>query len=269
VPLGRRVLLYTITLAVILIGPILIESFRKKRIKMFHILGVVLAILVIVSWGFRTFYAMRISISKLAFEKKPAVTEIVPYTIDLMRDSYAMAELQEKLTANISQRPFILSYLAGLIEAHTEKNIPFFGELRHAFAMAVPSLLQPQKTHKMLPASENVIHPLLGLPLFDGPNTMLTAGLNDLGLIGMLLYPIAVLGLYILLSRLIVVKCSPFLYLFIVLRLMYSLLYLEDSFGALVGSGLRDLSIVALIYWVILKIPAHKFVIGRFRRSNV
>ncbi|MFC1789202.1 hypothetical protein ACFLZE_04740 [Thermodesulfobacteriota bacterium] len=268
-PLGRRVLMYTIILAVFLIGPTLFESFRKKRIKMFHILGFALAILVIFGWGFRTFYAMRMSISKLAFEKRPPVIEIIPYTIDLMRDSYAMTELQEKLTDNISQRPFILSYLAGLIDAHTEKNTPFFGELRHALAMAVPSLLQPQKTRKMAPAAEDVIHPLLGLPVFDGPNTMLTAGLNDLGFIGMLLYPIAMVGLYILLSRLIVVKCPPFLYLFIVQRLIYSLLYLEESLGELIGSGLRDLAIVAFCYWAILKIPAHKFAIGRFRRSDV
>lgn len=259
IPLGRRVLMYTIITTVIVIGPLFFESFRKKKIKIFHILGVVLAILVITGWGFRSFYAMRMSIYKMTFQQTSSVTEIIPYTLELMRDSYAMAELQEKLAENISQRPFILSYLAGLIDAHTSRNTPAFGELGLALAMTVPSLLQPQKTRDLPSTSEDYIHPILGLPVFDGPNTMLTAGLNDLGLLGILIYPVMIVGVYILISRVILSNCPPFLCLFISLRLMYSLLYLEDGLGSIVGSGLRDLAIVALFYWAILKIPTNSF----------
>jgi len=244
-------------------------NYRKRKIKIFHIIWGALAIFVLLGWGFQSFYAMRISVNKMALQNKPGVMEIVPYTIDLMSDSYAMAELHEQLIENISQRPFILSYLAGLFEAHMDKNVPVFSELWQALAMSVPSLFYPQKTDRLASESEDFTHPLLGLPVFDGPNTMLTSGLNDLGFIGILIYPIAIVGLYILIYRMIFSNCPPFLSLFILSRLMYSLLYLEESLGTSVGAGLRDLAVVSLFYWVILKIQVHKLPIARFRRTGV
>ena len=54
-----------------------------------------------------------------------------------------------------------------------------------------------------------LLHLLLKVPVFDGPNSIITAGLSDLGVIGMGLYPIGEVGLYIILCRVISKKCPP------------------------------------------------------------
>jgi len=268
IPLGRRVLMYTMILAVISIGPTLFESFQRKRIKRFHLLGAALAVFVIIFCGTQLFFMMRVSLYKSSFDKKPSLSEIAPYTIDLMRDSYAITEFWEKQIDNISQRPFVLSYLAGLLEVHTKKDTHFFGELGHALGMAIPSFFFPQKTRELASSSEGVSHRLLGIPVFDGPNTFLTAGLNDLGLMGMLIYPVGIVGLFTLIVRLIPANCPPFIYTFIVLRLMYSILYIEEGLGAIVGSGLRDLFIVAVFYWAILKLPLKRFSVEGNKKTH-
>lgn len=263
IPLGRRVIMYTLMLFLILLGPNSFKDFRKSRTKLFHFIVIIISTSIILIWGVRAFYAMRITVNKMAVQEKPTIMEIVPYFVDIIQDSYALAEVNEKLIQNISDRPFVLSYLAGLIAAHNKNSTPFFGELRHAIVMAIPSIFYPNKIAKLAPASELIIHQSLGLPIFDGPNTIVTAGLNDLGFVGMVIYPIGVVSLYILLCRVIIANCPPFLFLFILLRLMYSLIYLEESLGAIVGSGLRDLLIVALFYWVMLKVPSNRFSFGR------
>ena len=268
VPFGRRVLMYSLMTTLIFIGPEIFENFRKKRIQVYHAVAIAMALCVFLAWGFRAFYAIRISIYKMAAEEKPPILDIVPYYFDLMKNSYALAEVHEKLIDNISERPFILSYLAGLLSAHTHRSTPVFGELRYALAMSVPSFLYPEKTSKMASASEEIVHTSLGLSVFDGPNTIITAGLNDLWMIGMVIYPVGIIVLYILICRIIPAYCPPFLSSFIVLRLIYTLLYFEESLGALVGSGLRDLFIVSLIYWIVLKIPVFRFHIGRIRRAH-
>lgn len=266
IPLGRRVLMYTLMLFLILLGPNAFKGFLKSRNKTFHFIVILLSTSIILIWGFRAFYAMRITVNNMAVKEKPPIMEIVPYFVDMLQDSYALAEVHEKLIDNISERPFVLSYLAGLIAAQQKKDTPLFGELRHAIVMAIPSVLYPKKNTETAPASEEFIHQSLGLPVFDGPNTIVTAGLNDLGLMGIVIYPVGVVCTYSLLCRVIMTNCPPFLFLFIVSRLMYSLLFLEESFGALVGSGLRDLFIVALFYWILLKAPSRDFAFGRIRK---
>jgi hypothetical protein len=255
IPLGRRVLIYTLILTAFSIGPKLFKMFKDKKLKMLHLICIAFLFLIISVWGFQIFYATRIALNKLSLERKPPLTEIIPYTIDLMKDSYARAEMQERQRENILHRPFILSYFAGILKVHSGKEISPFLEFRHALAMSIPSLINPDKTRELKPAGEDIIHPLIGIPVFDGPNTIVTAGLNDLGLIGVFIYPIAIVGLYLIIIRSLPAKCPPFVYAFIVLRLIYSILYIEEGLGSLVGSGLRDLFLVAGFYWIISSLP--------------
>jgi len=267
IPLGRRVLMYTLLLSFILIGSNGDKRVQKEKFRIFYITAILLIISFIFVWGFRVFYTMRVVVNKMAAEQKPAVMDIIPHYIELIKDSYFQAEVHEGLIENISERPFVLSYLAGLFSAHYDYSAPLFGELGHSLRMAIPSLIYSQKSKGFINTSEDFTHPLLRIPVFDGPNTIVTAGLNDLGIIGMVLYPIGVVGLYVLLYRIISKKCPPFILAFIGVRLVYSLLYLEESLGSIVGSGLRDLFIVAALYWIVMKAPLNHFAIGRFRRS--
>jgi hypothetical protein len=267
VPLGRRVLIYTLILILFLRGPHIIKKVRKRETGVFHILLILLITSVIIFYCFRVFYAFRIAVSTMAVEKKPPTMEIIPHAVDLFQSSPGQAAIHEKLVKNISYRFFILSYLAGLIAAHHEHETPFLGELKHALALAIPSFIYSKKA-QLPPTPENFVHPSLGLPVFDGPNTIIISGLNDMGWIGMIIYPIGIVALYILLYRLVCARCPPFLSAFIVLHFLYSLLYVENSLGRWVGSGLRDLAVVSFGYWIILKLPLKQLITKRIRRVS-
>lgn len=254
IPTGRRVLIFTSIACVMIAGPDLIPSIRKRITPKSAVILVLLFVTLL--YGYRIFYAMRICIWQLSHEDKPPLTEVFPYLVDAMTDSYFRAELQEKLMENTTQRSFyFLSYFAGLLHAHERRASPALGELKYSLLMAVPSTLFQSKTRILPSSQEEISHPPLGLPVFDGANSLLTAGLNDLGLLGICVYPIGVVSLYIAIVRKMPKTWPRFVCAFVVFRFAYQLLYVEDSMGGFVGSSLRDLFIVVALCLLIFKVP--------------
>ena len=255
VPMGRRVLMYTLMLNLFLIGHWVKVKIKFKKRRYPYLIAGVLSVAIIFSWGFRAFFVMRLAVEKAQFRERPPIMEIIPYYAELLQDSYAQAEINERLAQNISQRPFVLSYLAGLFSIHEQKKMPWFAELHYAITMSVPSALYHRKLQVQAASSEDLVHPMLGLPVYDGPSTIITAGLNDMGILGIIIYPMTIIGLFIVVFRFIPSNWQAFIRIFILLRLLYSLLCFEVSLGELISYGLRDLFIVVLFYWILYKIP--------------
>jgi hypothetical protein len=108
-------------------------------------------------------------------------------------------DLIEKLVSGFISRSFIISYFAELISAHQYFKPLHGDELIFAFKIAIPHFLYPDKY--LLPMSSEVFsHPALGIQVFDGPNSLITAGYNDFELYGAIFYPL----FFIFISRLII-----------------------------------------------------------------
>ena len=253
IPMGRRVLMYTFILLILIQGHKILNSMQKFHLKHLYIVISILIVAIFNSWCFQTFYAMRIAIAQYDYQENQSIATIAQDTHSLLTGAYTHAKIQEELIDNISTRPFILSYLAALLAAHQDNNTPLFGELLHAIAISMPSAVNPLKTYKLTSSTEEFTHPSLNINIFDGPNTIFTAGLNDLKYFGILLYPILIMLIYILLIFFIPKKIPEFIKKFIIIKLSYSLLYFEDDLNSMIGSGLRDTLLISIIYYTFYK----------------
>jgi hypothetical protein len=111
--------------------------------------------------------------------------------------------------------------------------------------LAVPRLLSSNKGEVVarLASSEAVTHPAMGLRVFDGPNTILTEGYADFGLVGAFAYPIAILLFYSSASLVAARYVERSLRPFVQIALAFSLLSVERTLEAYLVD-LRNLVLV-------------------------
>ena len=93
------------------------------------------------------------------------------------------------LSENALERPFVIKYLAQVIEKISHDRQLSGEALYTTILFSIPSALIGAKAFA---TDEELIHPKLGLVITDDPNTILTTGAADFGWPGLLLYPMLV-----------------------------------------------------------------------------
>jgi hypothetical protein len=247
---GRRVFLYSLITTFIGLS---ISGFRlpKYSFKRWLTVGVgVPALFILVYFGFIFFFALRLSIDAVGYEA-PMIELLYNAKEVVQGDS---PNLIAELSSNIKERPFILSYLAGFVAAQKTYS-PLWGqEVVFAFQTAIPSLLFPHKLHLLPKMQEEFVHPAFGFSVFDGPNTIMTAGFNDFGIPGAILYPILLVLIYGFFLKIIFRYLHFVLFQLVVFRLIYQLFYVEQSLSNLLTSSLRDLALITGLFFIISKL---------------
>ena len=247
--LGRRSLIFTI------VGMIIAYAIKNrgelnllKKYKLRNLLYAFI-IAIVLSTSFKFLFALRLSSSII--QDKLSIKELIVGAYELMEsDSKFVAE---SLSENSNQRTFILSYLATIFDAE-EGYKPLYGdELIYSIKMGIPSIIFPSKIYTLPADTETLVHPRLGIPVFDGPNTIITSGVTDFGYIGGFLYPLILI--FINLKIVQYTKNLPlFVVYFIKFRLIYMTLSIEQTLYTFISSGPRDLLVLALIFSIILKL---------------
>jgi hypothetical protein len=98
------------------------------------------------------------------------------------------------------------------------------------------------------------VHPAFAIPVFDGPNTLVTAGFDDFGVVGAIGYPLILAAIYIVIRQITANRLPPFLYYLVAFRLIYQLLYVEQGLSAMLTVGLRDLAIITITFLFLWKL---------------
>lgn len=142
------------------------------------------------------FMAMRLASyeSSIHGERKPSPALILEKTWDLVVND--TATIAAKSDENLSERTFIIGYLSELTWK-TSIQAPLYGEvLKLNVGMAIPRAIWPAKFRSLKYSTDEVLaNPELGLPITDAANSLLTAGMTDFGLLGMICYPIGMIAL--------------------------------------------------------------------------
>lgn len=265
--LGRRVLLYSVVVSLVMLAASgrNIKITSPKRWVLFGFLFVGISIIFYI--GSNIFYALRLAHN--IFGEKVGIFELASKGFELLQ--YDRSYVANQLSENQSSRVFILSYLAGLLSVLSSHSSLWGKEFIYAVLIAVPSLLFPQKASLIPGASEDIVHPALGVAVFDGPSTVMTAGLVDFWIFGALLYPVILVMLYVLVRRLLVGRLPPILYLLVMLRLIYQLFYVEQSLSGLLTTGLRDIFLFTVffyfVYWLLGSASSSSSISLRKRRK--
>lgn len=242
VVIGRRYLLYSLLLSLVMFFSG--SNASRESIKWKSVLGV-LAVGFVLFYGFKLFFVLRLAAYVLG--RNPNVLEHVHFAFENW-ESFQNPGINEQFYQNIGSRPFILSYFAGLIGRQTS-DLPGLGvDLYYSVMMSIPSLFMPLKNVVFPHSSEEMMHPLYNIMVFDGPNSVLVSGFNDFGIIGAIFYPLFVVLLFGFYYKLIL-RWVPntSIHIFVILALLFNLLYIEQSLAA-VFVLIRDLTILVVLF---------------------
>jgi hypothetical protein len=188
VPTGRReIVLVVICMA---IGYSLSGALRRWSLWQKLMCGLMVAVVVYMGSAF--FFAFRVANWELG-SRAPFASQL-----SLATEFIITPTLQDRLKVliydNIRERTFMIGYLADIIDA-TQRVGPLYGKaLLYYVRYSVPSVIDPHKDEVLAFGQvENYVHPLLGLPPVDRPNTIVTDGVTDFGLPGALVYALGLL----------------------------------------------------------------------------
>lgn len=182
----------------------------------------VLCISLFVYFGFKYFFALRLASYQLVGS---SLFELIPKAFDILFNPNDY-DFSDQLSKNTLERPFIISYLAKLIEL-TNVSHYFWGESAlNNFLLSIPSVLLEQKN---FPVDEDLIHPRIGLTAEDMANSMLTAGIADFGFVGGIFFPLMGVFLAGLFIKLIFINAKPWFSFFSWLAFLYLFLSIESS----------------------------------------
>ncbi len=250
-PLGRRVMIYAIVLA--LLG---LRLGRYKvpfsPLKKTVLLGLLAMVLYFATIGF--FY-LRIAGYGLL---RPTLLQRVSAAFRLAQDR-SYADIKREFAANVERRTFILGFL-GQLEGYTDVMPPAYGEdVVDQFKLALPSILYPSKN--VFFTEEGLANSLFGSTYIDEANSVLTAGAVDFGVFGIIAYPLLFVLMLRLFFELIAESMPVFAACFVILASLATVLEPENVVTAYF-IALRDGILFGGVVWFIISLP-------EFRIKNV
>lgn len=247
--LGRRYLLYVLVLSAMALH---MRGYRFTKRGLVVGGGFFVLTTLLLYFGFNFFMALRFAAGELG--RDASLPELVRAALSQLSGTQAHL-VQEYLAENVASRPFILSYLAGLMGISSTQMPAFGAEFLYSVQMAIPSILMPGKVAALPSTPEDLVHPLYGIPVFDGPNSVLIAGFDDFGFLGAMVYPLGVVLLFGWFNKFVraAVRDAP-IRLFVLFAILFQLLYIEQAMAA-VFVTLRNLTIVIGAAWMLGRLP--------------
>lgn len=221
-PLGRRVIIYSVILALIglRLGRYRVPYSPLKKIVLLSILGS------FVYFATVGFYLLRVAGYGML---RPTLVQRVSAAYRLLQDN-AYADVKRHFSENIQRRTFVLGFLAQ-VEAYTRVLSPAHGtDFVKQFQLALPSLLYSGKD--LFFTEEQLTNELFGSNYTDESNSIYSAGAVDFGIWGVLFYPILAVVFFRAAFELISEVMPVFASCFIVLGAFASILEPENTLTA-------------------------------------
>ncbi|MBT9330416.1 hypothetical protein [Paracidobacterium acidisoli] len=247
----RRDQIYTgflIVFAVRLSGYRVRGSLLKKTVLLFMLMFIVVM-------GTLSFELLR-SIGGYGLVQEASIGERLSEAGKMIEEGTALSTALDMTRRNVTKRTFVLTFYADLLEASTHNTPAHGADLISQFEEALPHALFPEKTFLV---EELLANQQFGMNNNDQPNSLITAGALDFGLLGAVFYPL----LLIYLLRRFVEIAGRFIpnrlaVLFIALNALFLSLQTEDGPLSLVIM-MRDSIILTVVLILFSSLFASRF----------
>jgi hypothetical protein len=260
VPLGRRMIIYSV-LCVIIAFTIVGDRWRGPIWKK-------VAVLTVCTTGFyvanTVFFAMRHVAEVEGSARRMgapdlSLTELVTRAIKFIREGRDSG-FDEEMATNLQDRTFVLPYFAELL-SECRTHAPLHGRLilfsvSTATPTAIYSLFGDKSKVLDIGMEEMIANPAFGLAPRDEANSLLTSGISDFGLLGIVLFPIGVALLINFAVRIVLARTSE-LTKFVALMIYIHMLFQTEMSITSVICNTRNVALL-LIGWNMVA------VVGRF-----
>lgn len=253
-PMGRRMLLYTVMIGAFAVFHYSGFVWRASPLSKFLTISAISAVLLVTLVAFM---GIRLAAGQLGRNSSGQLSEIAPRVLDYFANN--REAVVANTSSNIEMRGFIISYLAMLSKGgHSES--PLWGQdLQQAIYMSVPdSFMKISGNSKdqvrSLGGEEGLANEHFGLTVSDEANSVLTGGYIDFAEIGVIVYPLLV----VLCARFLLMLGRRFLnaegdfYLSISVASFF--LTTESSLDDIV-SGLRAIFILTVLWKFFYTLP--------------
>jgi hypothetical protein len=186
---GRRVIIYTameILFALRLTGYRLKGSFVKK-------VFLIAALLFFVFVGVTVLMILRLAGNQSSQGLTTPLDQRIQIAMTWVRDGTALSRAMEANQSNVQKRTFVLGFFADVLEGSSQRTPALGRDLVGLTSTAVPRVFNPNKDLTF--GEEDLDDELFGLTYRDAANSVLTNGATDFGLVGILVYPLALVWL--------------------------------------------------------------------------
>jgi len=250
--MGRRITIYT-SMEVLLVMGLAGFRWREKPVRNALVILVLAAAMIA---GALTSMLFRIA-GATGHHAKDTVGKRLQVAGKLVQKKGvgAFEQAGEATQTNFQSRTFVLSFLAKILDASSHKT-PALGQDALALAEeAIPGVLYPSKNANF--SEEGLVNQQFQLDFPDQPNSILTAGATDFGLLGIILYPLllvlALKAVFALAARWL----PPVPLIFATLYFIYLMLLTEIALTGYMES-LRDTIVFGTILAMFLALPSVK-----------
>ena len=246
---GRRIVFYAameVLFALRLVGYRLKGTFFRKVLLLLGLGG-------IVAVGFTVFMLIRLAgfenphdASRLSMEHR------IETVMVWVKDGTALARADEANQSNVQKRTFVLGFFADVLEGSSRRTPGLGRDLAEYIGSVVPRVINPNKDLAF--GEESFADELFGLTYTDAPNSILTNGAVDFGLLGVVAYPL----LIVLIMRVSIDALSRFLpplpMAIIILGAIFTMLQTETATSAYFVS-IRNEIIFAIVLFLYSRLP--------------
>ena len=258
-PQGRRVLFYSLLVSIYVVVNL---AGRKIHVRAGQVVGVLLIAALLGAASNYVFAATRLAMDETNAKVKggtlnASLVDGIPKVLETI--FYAPQSVMQYLSDTLRTRTFVIGYIS-LLGRGGNIPPPMLGQdALFAVQIGIPdifyTLVGADKTNiRKMEFEEFLINEHFGLPVYDDANSILTAGIADFGLIGIMAYPVLLCILY----RIFLSSCNLLFEPFVgtAWKLIAMNLYLQTEVG-LDGylSLFRSMLYFAVIWSLIRAIP--------------
>lgn len=250
--MGRRITLYT-TMEVLLVMGLAGFRWREKPVRNVLVILVLAAVMIA---GSLTFILLRIAGSTGRRANETTEKRFVGAGKLVQKKGVgAFKQAGQATQTNFQSRTFVLTFLATILDASSHHTPALGQDAVTLTQMAIPSVLDPYKNTNF--SEEGLVNYQFQLDFPDQPNSILTAGATDFGLLGILLYPLLlVLALKAVLA-LAARWLPPVPLIFASLYFIYLMLLTEITLTGYM-EALRDTILFGTLIAMFLALPSVK-----------
>jgi hypothetical protein len=269
-PQSRRSLLYTIVST-----GIVLSYMALKRVRLSLLRQVILAVSLVVALAFSAylFMALRVEMDKID-AKASYDAKFAPIWVAgkgaLENAIFERQEILARLRENVRDRTFIIRYIS-LLGQGGETPEPMWGsDFWFSVRLVIPDALyrlcgEDKTPLRNIGSEEGLINEHFGLPVYDEANSILTAGIADFGLPGVLIYPVLCCAAFGLLIKMTDPLVHPDCKLMI-RALMLNICMQAESDIASYFMIMRNIYLIILLWSVLRSMPS--FYLSKWTRDD-
>jgi uncharacterized membrane protein YuzA (DUF378 family) len=205
-------------------------------------------------------YQLLRTLGQFGGSKSVGVLPRLERAAELVQEGTALSSALSLTGQNVTRRTFVLTFYADCLELTSQKTPAYGGDAFDQAEAVLPRALFPSKT--AYESEEVFANKQFGMNFTDQPNSLLTAGAIDFGLMGVVIYPLIMAYLLRKFIELVSTYLPAFPAAFIVLGLLFTSLQTEMTITGYV-TLFRDAILISVALLLFVSLPIFR------RRSRI